>query len=313
MRYFLILLTVFGWLRTGVAQQQAHFTQYQYNQFAFNPALAGDKNGIAIKSGYRFQWIGTEGAPKSGHFSFTTPLKINKRGRSINAPKHGVGVQLNDDRFGPWSNTEIHVTYAVKVTLKRNVTLSYGLSTGMKQIGFDAFNVNTLNPDLTVFNSENSIVVPDARIGAWLNTKNAYYGISIHNLFGGNIKRVGDDSRFQQHLYITWGKRFKLNREWYVIPSVLLIKTRGNAADFHMGANLDYQNRFSFGFGLRRSDAITAQFRVKINDLISIGYSFDYTISKLQNNSWQSQELSGSYNSLPNRDNFGSNPGTLYE
>ncbi|MFK8044474.1 MAG: type IX secretion system membrane protein PorP/SprF [Crocinitomicaceae bacterium] len=313
MRINVLLVLVFVVCKSSFGQQQAHFTQYQYNQFALNPALAGDKKGIAIKAGYRYQWIGIEGAPKAGHFSFTTPIKINKRSRSINAPKHGIGIQLHTDAFGPWSNTQMHLTYAIKVTLRRDVTLAYGLSTGLKQVGFDAFTVTTLNPDLTVFNAENSIIFPDARIGTWLNTKNAYYGVSIHNLFGGKMKKIGEDSRFQQHLYLTWGQRFRLSREWSIIPSVLFVKTKANPFDFHLATNFDFKNKMSFGLGFRRSDAVTAQIRIKINDIVSFGYSFDYTISKLQNNSWQSQELSGSYNSIANMQRFGQSQGTLYE
>ncbi|MFK8036729.1 MAG: PorP/SprF family type IX secretion system membrane protein [Crocinitomicaceae bacterium] len=295
------------------AQQQAHLTQYQYNQFAFNPALAGDKRGIAFKGGYRYQWAGIEGAPKSGFFNFTTPINISKRGRSVNAPKHGVGAQVRNDKFGPWSNSEAHVVYSVKVTLKREVTLAYGVSAGLKQVGFNAFEVNTLNPDLTVFNAEKSIVFPDARIGAWLNTKNAYYGISIHNLLGGKLKKIGDGNRFQQHLYLSWGQRFKIDNDWYVIPSIMVAKTKAMPADFHISCILDYQNKMSFGLGVRRTDAITAQLRVKISELISIGYSFDFIISKIQNNSWQSHELAGGFNSENPSAGFGQSRATLYD
>lgn len=295
------------------SQQQAHSTQYQYNQFAFNPALAGDKRGVAFKAGYRYQWAGIEGAPKSGFFNFTAPIKISKRGRSVNAPKHGVGAQIRDDKFGPWSNSEVHLVYSVKVTLKRDVTLAYGVSAGLKQIGFNAFEVNTLDPDLTVFNAEKSLVFPDARIGAWMNTKNAYYGVSIHNLFGGKLKKIGDGNKFQQHFYLTWGQRFKLNRKWYVIPSIMLVKTKAMPVDISVSGLFDYQNKMSFGIGLRRSDAITAQVRVKISELVSIGYSFDFIISKLQNNSWQSHELTGSFNSENTSARFGQSRGTLYD
>lgn len=308
---FISFLTVLS--TEAIAQQQAHSTQYQYNQFAFNPALAGDKRGIAFKGGYRYQWAGIDGAPRSGFFNFTAPINISKRGRSINAPKHGVGAQVRSDKFGPWSNSEAHLVYAIKVTLKREVTLAYGASVGLKQIGFNAFEVSTLNPDLTVFNAEKSLVFPDARIGAWLNTKNAYYGISVHNLFGGKLKKIGEGNRFQQHFYLTWGQRFKLNREWYVVPSIMVAKTKAMPVDFHISAIFDYQNQLSFGLGIRRSDAITAQVRVKISELISIGYSFDFTISKLQNNSWQSHELTGGFNTESTASRFGESRGTLYD
>ncbi len=313
MRYLFITCFVFMTYLT-VAQQQAHYTQYQYNHYAFNPALTGDKKGIAVKTGGRYQWINIDGAPRSAYINICSPIKISKKGRSVNAPKHGIGAQFRRDKFGPWSVSDIHLTYAIKVTLKREVTLAYGVSSGLKQVVFDPFEVKILDtPDLTIFNVERSLVFPDLRIGTWLNTKNAYYGISIHNLFGGKLKKIGEDNRYQRHLYLTWGQRFKLDKDWYVIPSIMFVKTSAMPFDFHLSGIVDYQNKLSFGLGFRRADAVTAQVRVKITDLISIGYSFDYTVSKLQNNSWQSQELSGSYNTVSNSRSFGQEKATLYE
>ena len=279
------------------SQQLAHYTQYQYNQFLVNPALTGYKKCIDIKSGYRFQWIGIEGAPRSGFVNVSAPLRLAKRTRSELAPKHGFGAQIKNDVLGPWSNTEIHITYGVKISLSRYNKLSYGLSMGLKQVGFNSNQVSTTFPDLVVFNAQKSLVYPDAQAGVWLTTKKAYYGLAIHNLFGNTIKNIGTDNSFQRHYYFTAGKKFRFDDGWYFIPSALIVKTKGAPFDGHINVTFDYENSFAFGLGFRRTDAITAQVRFKLFDLISIGYSFDYIISKLQNNSWQTQELTMGYNS----------------
>ena len=54
------------------AQQQEHLTQYQFNQFAFNPALAVSKSCIDIRGGYSLQWVGIEGAPETCFFFVPT-------------------------------------------------------------------------------------------------------------------------------------------------------------------------------------------------------------------------------------------------
>jgi hypothetical protein len=52
--------------------------------------------------------------------------------------------------------------------------------------------------------------------------------------------------------------------------------------------------------GLRRTDAITAQIRVKLFNFISIGYSFDYIISKLNKNQYYTHEITAGFNSCSN-------------
>jgi len=307
-----LLLVLFA-SRCVWGQQQAHYSQYQYNQFSLNPALAGDKKCVSVKAGYRMQWIGIEGAPSSGFFSFNAPIKINKRSRSINAPKHGVGIQFRKDDIGPWSRSEAHLTYAVKVTLIRNNTLSYGLSFGMKQVGFDAFGLTTVNPDATVSNAQRSLVFPDARFGMWWNRKRGYVGVSVHNLFDNDLKNIGTDNSFQRHFYFTTGRRYKIDKDWNFIPSLLFVKTKAMPFDLQLNAIFDFKNMVQFGLGYRRTDAVTAQFRIKVGDFIYIGYAFEFITSKLQNSGAQTHELMFSYNACPTPKTFGINSCSIYE
>ncbi len=313
LKYIYIISIFLSSSVTVFSQQQEHYTQYQYNQFALNPALAGDKKCVDVKSGYRFQWVGIEGAPKSGFFSLTTPLKLGKKRRSPYAPKHGIGIQISRDQIGPWIKSEMHLNYALKISLSRYAKLSYGLSAGMKQVGFKSGDVTTANPDPTVFNAQRSIVFPDVKIGTWLTLKKSYFGFSIHNLFANKIKNVGMDNSYQPHFYFTMGKKFNLDKGWDLIPSVLIMKTKNTPFDLHLSAVFDYENKMAFGLGIRRTDAITAQVRFKLFNLFSIGYSFDFIISKLQNKSWQSQELTFSYIPCSNHSTYGPTSTPVFE
>ncbi|MBK8615138.1 MAG: type IX secretion system membrane protein PorP/SprF [Flavobacteriales bacterium] len=45
------------------AQQIAQYTQYVFNQFSVNPAVAGSKDCLDVRLGFRQQWVGFPGAP----------------------------------------------------------------------------------------------------------------------------------------------------------------------------------------------------------------------------------------------------------
>mgnify|MGYP000678131240 CR=1 FL=1 len=281
-------------------QQQEHLTQYQFNQFAFNPALAGSKKCTDIRSGYRFQWVGIEGAPQSGFVNIHAPLRFGNRRRKYYRPSHGIGGHVRRDALGPFSTIETHLTYAFHVPLKKSIKLSFGASFGLKQMGFNKDKFTTIYQDNAVSSSSNFIVFPDMRFGTWLTTKNEYFGFSIHNLIRNRLEDLGTSARNQMHFYLTAGKKMKLEKGWTVIPSFMVAMTKNTPIDFHLSALFDLDNKISFGIGLRRTDAITAQIRVKLMNLISIGYSFDYVISKLQNNMYQSHEITMGFNGCSN-------------
>jgi type IX secretion system PorP/SprF family membrane protein len=165
------------------------------------------------------------------------------------------------------------------------------VSFGLKQMGFDDSKFTTIYQDNAVPSFSRFIIFPDMRFGAWLTTKNEYVGFSIHNLIGNKLDVLGATAKNQMHFYLTAGKKLKLEKGWTLIPSFMMAKTKNTPLDFHLSALFDLDNTVSFGIGLRRTDAITAQVRVKLLNFISIGYSFDYIISKLQKNMYQSHEI----------------------
>lgn len=304
MKKHLFFSFIFAVCTCGFAQQTEHITQYEFNQFSFNPALAGTKACIDIRTGYRFQWVGIDGAPEIGFINAHAPLRFSKKNRMSFGPKHGIGGQIRRDVFGPFSMLIPEVAYALHIPINRNWTLSFGTSLGIKQVNFDAGSLTTEVYDPTIPNSAQSFVVfPDGKFGLWLADKKTFAGFAIHNLYGQTMKGVGTASDFQRHFYLTAGRSFKLKGAWSVIPSFMLLKTKSTPFDFHLSAVVDLDNKFSFGLGLRRTDAITAQVRVKLFNFVSIGYSFDFIISKLAGDMWHSHEITGGFNSCSNYGN----------
>ncbi len=301
--YSIILILSFSSILT-FGQQTEHYTQYQFNQFNFNPAVAGTKSCIDIRTGYRYQWLGIDGSPQTGFVNAHGPLRFNKRKRSYFGPKSGIGFLVNRDRFGPFSFLQAQLAYALHLPINKDWTFSVGAALGIKQTGFSAADITTEFTDPAITSSSQSFLIfPDARIGFWLADKKNYMGFSVVNLFANQLPEVGPDSRLQRHYYLTAGKQFKLENKWVFVPSFFLLKTAKTPVDFHLSALFNLDNKLSLGVGIRRTDAITAQIRVKLFNFISVGYSFDFVISKLNKNMWYSHELTGGFNSCSNYGN----------
>lgn len=307
MKKLLLLLLFITSSDFADSQQNEHYTQYQFNQFAFNPAVAGTKSCIDIRTGYRFQWVGIEGAPETGFINAHAPLRFGKKNRRTFGPKSGIGGQIKRDAFGPYSFLQVDVAYALHIPLNMRWSLSFGTSFGIKQSGFDATILSTELSDPTIPNaSQNFLIFPDGKFGMWAADKRTYLGFSINNLFGNTLDIPGTNMNLQRHFYFTAGRSFRLENKWSVIPSIFVLKTKNTPVDFHLSVILDLDNKFDVGIGLRRTDAITAQFRVKLFNFISIGYSFDYVISKLGGNMWYTHEITGAFNSCSNYGNSSS-------
>jgi len=293
------IVSSFAW-----GQQTEHYTQYQFNQFNFNPALAGTKSCIDIRTGYRYQWLGIEGAPQTGFVNLHGPLRFRKKKRNLYGPKSGIGVSFSRDNFGPFSFLKASAAYALHLPINKDWTLSFGTSVGMQQVSFSINQLTTEFNDPTLPNASQSFILfPDISIGGWIADKKNYFGISVRNLVGNQLDAIGPESFLQRHFYVTGGKKFKLEKKWSFVPSFFMLKTAATPLDFHLSALFDLDNKISFSLGIRRTDAITAQIRVKLFNFISVGYSFDYVISKLNRNMWYSHEMTAAFNSCSNYGN----------
>lgn len=73
------------------AQQLPQLNQFQMNGFMINPAFAGIEDVTDIKTGFRQQWAGFDGAPMTGWISAHTNL-----GKSTETIAYPGSLPLSD-------------------------------------------------------------------------------------------------------------------------------------------------------------------------------------------------------------------------
>ena len=278
---------------SAFSQQLPQYTQWSQHQMTMNPAHAGIKNCLEVHSLYRMQWVGFDGAPKSGFLTLSAPIQT-KRKQYLSA-RQGIGFRFESDRIGQFNTNRFNLAYSGHFNFSRDNRLSLGIYGGVIQMGFDPSNSTTLYPDPSVVR-EGSFIAPDASFGAWWNGENYYIGLTLQQLIPYKWSSPGDDSKFRFHPSFNMGYRLRVNDKVSILPAALVrIPPRGPLS-VDLQAMVDFSNKINTGIGFRNGDALLFFAGFKLNQRFSVNYSFDMTISDIRLGSSNTHELSITFN-----------------
>lgn len=286
----ILYITVFALLLTKVpAQQTSQYSQYIFNQFGLHPALAGWHDCIEFRAGFRTQWVNYPGAPRTAFANFNTVLNHKKRGYLRS--RHGIGANIENDQMGPFGITRFYLAYAYNVPINRSFRLSMGLYAGFEQFKMDVSKITLENyRDPAIPGNSSAILYPEVWPSVFLYSKDFYIGATIRQMMGNRIKKIMADGRLRQDFTATCGKRFKAGHTTDFIPSVCLKWTFVSAPALDVNAMFDFNNRFQLGVAWRNTDALVALAKINIKSF-SLGYSFDYTTSRIKIGSANTHEI----------------------
>ena len=282
----LLLFTATGLL----AQQLPHFTQYQFNNFLFNPAVAGVKDFYQVMSNHRFQWIGITDPP------MTNTLSIN--GPHGKLPM-GFGGMLYNDVTGPTSRTGFSGAYAYNVEINGDIRLSMGLSLGLLQFKIDGTQLTIKNPDdLAIQPIVYSTYVPDAGVGLYAYGEDWYAGFSVGQLFNNKLKIYEQKTglnKLKSHFYLNGGYNYEINRDLTLKSAALISGTSPKIIQFDISSVVEYQEMVWGGLSFRNKDAVSVLLGYEYNSKIFLGYSYDLGISGIRSYNSGSHEIMFGY------------------
>ncbi len=299
------------WLSLGVAlgQQRAQYSQYMLNGYLLNPAMGGTEDFIDVKTGYRNQWVGFEGAPVTAYLS--GHLALGKSDRTSYTPDfgqrrnitrvfdnqpvgpghHGVGALLVSDRTGPTSRTSFDLSYAWHQPLTARLKLAVGVAGGFTQHTLDFDQLRLLNPqDVLAQQGKINTTTPDLNVGALLYARRWYVGASAQQLLfrrldyrdalpsGSSYTWLG---QLYAHYFLTGGMRLYLSEDWTFVPSVLVKWVQPTPISYDFNGRLQYQDRFWLGLSYRRNDAVVGLVGFYLSPLLNLSYSYDFTLSNI--------------------------------
>lgn len=294
--FFLLFLT----LPLALYAQQTHqYTQFIFNQFGHNPAVAGSRPCTDLKIGGRDQWTGFEDAPLSLYASVTG--RIRQKKNAVVRGYHGLGLYIQRDDTGPISSTILYPAYAYHIRLNANTNLGLGVFAGIQQFRFDRTRI--VLPDQTdpaVPGSSSTLIIPDLSAGLWLYSQKAYLGLGVLQAWKKGINGFGEQTKITPHFNFTTGMRFSGEGSYSLIPALMVKYTPLSMPSADLNLMFDYANNFGFGLTYRGLDALAAVVRFKFLTYFNLGYSFDLTHTKMRWASFQTHEISlGIYTCSP--------------
>jgi len=177
----------------------------------------------------------------------------------------------------------------------RTSQLSFGLSMTAFQLNIDRQDIYVLDPgDTYLQNYDMNVFIPDANFGVYYMTRNYYVGFSANQLFNSSIKigKNGNNGyQLNRHYYIIGEYRFDLSYDLSLRPSIVA-KTFDNFNTFQttFTTTLYYKDNYWAGLSYRTNDALSVLFGIKYLNYY-FGYSFDYSLNKLQKYTFGSHEF----------------------
>ena len=282
MRRLILLSTLVVLFSSVFAQQETMLSQYMYNQYSINPAVAGTKDYMPISMVYRRLWTGIDDAPTlhmaSGHTSISDEM--------------AVGAKLYNYSTGPNSKTGIEASYAYSFKAYGDAKISIGISAVLNQYYLDKSKLKFEVNDPTMNTGSEKLLLPDANFGAYLFDKNYYFGIASHQLFDRKVSFLNDnlEQRQVRHYYIHGGYNYEINKDIAIEPSAMLKMIEAGELQVDINAKLEYKKVAFIGFSYRTQDAAVVMLGIN-QEKIQFGYAYDITLSDLKKYSLGSHEI----------------------
>lgn len=268
------------------AQQVPHYTQFMFNSYAINPAIAGTHNYYQIRLNSRFQWVGITDSPQTNSLSVYGPHALKDM---------GFGGHLYTDVTGPSSRTGVYGSYAYNLVLNDLMRLSMGLSFGFIQNKIDGTQITMLDPsDQAILGNSANAFVPDASFGLFLYSTDFHVGFSVSQLFNNKLNfydgQVGIN-KLKSHFYLTGGYKYRINHDFAVEPSIIIKGTTPVPIQVDFNVRGLYQEMIWLGLSIRSQDAFSILLGYMHENKFVFGYSYDMSVSDIRKFNSGSHEI----------------------
>lgn len=287
------ITTLFLFLTLAIrvfAQQDPMYSQYVFNGLLVNPAYAGTREVLNATALYRNQWVNIPGAPKTGVFSLDSPIRNEKV---------GLGLNFIVDKIGVTNHTGIAGIYSYKVNFPESV-LSFGIQAGVGFYNSTNSEVNysdnsTVDP---AFLTDYHMVLPNFSCGAYYHSDRYYLGLSVMDILGGTIQKslypnMANDVTINvvSHFFMTSGYLIDISPSVKFQPSVLIKYVAGAPVEGDINGVVSLFDLLYFGLSYRSYASVDVLTQVRLNQKLSLGYSYEYSTNELSNFTSGSHEI----------------------
>lgn len=295
----LIFIAVLTLSLRAVGQDQLFFNHYMFNPSFYNPAWVGSEPVSSVAFQYRSQWTGystnfdgSGGAPNTQLLSLVIPV--------MNFPVSGVGINVSNDVLGQLSNQQVQFTASIDRKLNSG-TLRLGVMPGIysQSIGQLRFNQpDPLDPGVE------SQFRPSLTAGLFYqNNRTLSLGFSTVNIIRSSFDFSNEgikDNRLVRTYILHGSRSISVNDDFTVVPSVIF-RSDLTRVTFDLSGMVHFKQKMWGGLSYRMEESLILFLGYSLlkDNVLKVGYSFDYVIHDQEAKQATSNEILVRYN-LPN-------------
>ncbi|MCH2230711.1 MAG: type IX secretion system membrane protein PorP/SprF [Crocinitomicaceae bacterium] len=286
----LLVLTLICLSAQSAFSQDPQFTQFYANPIYLNPAFAGSHGCPRFALNYRNEWPSL-----SGNY-VTYSVSYDHYFKNI---KSGIGVIATHDQQGQGTiyTTSLGLVYSYHLKVNRKFSLMFGAKAAMTNKYLDWSKLtfgDMIDPRRGfIYNTgdvprgpESGRFFFDASAGMVGYSKNFFFGFAANHLNMPDESMIEGTSRlpmrFTGHVgaEIKLGSKSQYTNSTSIMPNVIYQYQNG-FQELSLGTYIKY-GVFNVGAWYRNRDAFILSIGINTGNF-KIGYSYDVTVSKLNN------------------------------
>ncbi|MCB0517853.1 MAG: type IX secretion system membrane protein PorP/SprF [Lewinellaceae bacterium] len=270
----------------SVAQQEAQYTHFMYNQQLYNPAYVGSRNTASFMGLHRSQWIGFEGAPYSQVLSFQTPIMRQRAGVGATISRYALGVSY------AWFGSG---AYSYNLRLTQSLSLRLGLQATIEYFGIDfadpkVVTVSQNDPSLAD-GDFTSKYAANIGVGMYLTYKDMFYfGASSPQIYPNDIgfnETTIISAQISPHRYFNLGAVIPVSEQLELMPNLIVKWVDQAPLDGEINFNVRYLKKITAGLSYRvggdkAGESVDALLFFQFNQKLGAGLAYDLTLSKVK-------------------------------
>jgi len=273
------------------AQQDPEYTQYMYNTQVVNPGYVGSRESLDFGILYRTQWVGLDGAPKTGTFTVNKPIGVLQN--------MGLGLTIVRDELGPAIESNVTIDYSYTINTSETAKLAFGIKAGVDLLDVDFTKLNIADSGDIFENNIDNELQPQIGAGLYYYTDKFYAGLSVPNFL---TTKHFDSSSLEDtsvqttaaerlHYFLILGYVFDISENVKFKPAALTKFVSGSPLQVDVSANFLIYEKFTLGAAYRWSAALSALVGFQASEEIFIGFAYDAQTTDIEDYSDGSYEI----------------------
>lgn len=247
-------------------QQEWLYTMQALNLYDGNGAAAGMYERQAIHLRLRSQWLGMEGAPRTGQMSYHKTL----------GDRLAIGTRWMSEQIGAFDRSRALIHLGWRTRLGKG-QLSFALGGGLGYERMLRERVDALHPDDPGLQGNLQQWTPLVSAAVLYRNENLFAGVELNRgLRGSSQWGLLSSSGPQQEVLLMLGSSHAMSPSWSIRPMLGLRYSDSGALLPELQAGAWYRNTLWFGGGYRLNSAAYAFAEFRIQRKYRIAYSFGW-------------------------------------